>query len=224
MPDAFLFDLDGTLIDSEPSHKQAEIETFKLFGIEVLESDLEPYVGTTLPAMLAGLGKAKGFSIDPEEFRAREEPLLSSYFSTRIRPFEDAFELVKSLNGSKLAIVTSSMRWYLDRAVEAFPELGSWFQVHICQADVMDGKPSPEGYILAARYLGVDPRKCIVIEDSQNGARAGVAAGAQVIGVDRAQANHLEGIVWRSVSDLREMIGFPDWFGSHAEPSRQLRT
>lgn len=205
MPDAFLFDLDGTLIDSEPSHKQAEIETFKLFGIDVVESDLDPYMGTTLPAMLEGLGKAKGFSIDPEEFRTREQPLLSSYFSTRINPFQDALGLVANLNGVGLAIVTSSMRWYLDEALNHFDFLRDRFSVHVCQADVIEGKPSPEGYLLAAERLGVAPKRCMVVEDSVNGVRAGIAAGAKVIGIDRSGRGHLNGVAGQVVSDLRQI-------------------
>lgn len=205
MPDAYLFDLDGTLIDSEPSHKHAEIETFKLFGIEVVESDLDPFMGTTLPAMLEGLGKVKGFSIDPEEFRRVEEPLLSSYFSTRIKPFDDALELVASLNGAQMALVTSSMRWYLEKAVATFHFLSS-FSVVVCQSDVKEGKPNPEAYLLAASRLGVEPSRCLVIEDSVNGVRAGIAAGAQVLGIDRNGRNHLAAIASRTVQDLRVLI------------------
>lgn len=178
--DAIIFDLDGTLLDSEPWHKRAEIETFCQLGRTITEADLTPYVGTTLPHMLGGL--APGLSV--EEFLEIERPILANFIRNEMSAFADAERLVSRLQ-VPLALATSSMAWYLDTATERFPWLASRFAVRRCQADVTRGKPDPEIFLLVCRDMGVAPERCLVIEDSENGVAAGRAAGCKVVAVQR---------------------------------------
>lgn len=178
--DAVIFDLDGTILDSEPWHKRAEIAAFGQLGISISEADLMPYVGTTLPHMLGGL--APGMTV--EEFLRVEQPILSGFIEREMEAFADAERLVNRLS-MPLAIATSSMRWYLDTATARFPWLDSRFTVRRCQADVSQGKPHPEIFLLVCEALGTSPERCLVIEDSENGVRAARAAGCKVVGVQR---------------------------------------
>jgi len=178
--DAIIFDLDGTLLDSEPWHKKAEIEAFKTFGIEIGETDLIPFVGTTLPHMLGGI--APNLTVD--EFLAVEQPILAGYIAEQMEAFADAERLVDRLK-FPLALATSSMRWYVDATTQRFPWLESRFTVRRCQADITKGKPDPEIFLQVCEALGFEPGRCLVIEDSPNGVAAGRAAGCKVVGVQR---------------------------------------
>ena len=178
--DAIIFDLDGTLLDSEPWHKKAEIETFAHFGIEINEDDLIPWVGTTLPHMLGGIAP----NLTVEEFLAVEQPILAGYIAENMEAFADAERLVERLK-VPLALATSSMAWYVDATTRRFPWLSSRFPVRRCQADVSQGKPHPEIFLLVCEALGAPPANCLVIEDSANGGAAARAAGCKVVAVQR---------------------------------------
>lgn len=199
--DAIIFDLDGTLLDSEPWHKRAEIEAFKTFGIDISEADLIPYVGTTLPHMLGGLAP----ELTVEQFLEVEQPILAGYIETQMETFADAERLVNRLT-VPLALATSSMRWYVDATSKRFPWLESRFTVRRCQADISKGKPDPEIFLQVCEALGANPTACLVIEDSPNGVAAARAAGCKVVAVQR----HPE----LDLSAAHEVVGDLDrlWF------------
>ncbi len=202
-PLAYLFDLDGTIVDSEPWHKLAEIEAFAHFGIELDETILNPYMGNTLPVLVEGINNQFGRKITVDEFLEIEQPILQHYIEQKLEMFADARNLISILAKFKKAIVTSSMEWYLNSVLERFPVLKLEFDVHICQADVQNGKPHPEPYLLAAQRLNVDPESCVVFEDSKNGVASGNAAGCWVVGIDRERIGHLSEAD-RVVSSLNE--------------------
>lgn len=183
--EALLFDLDGTLIDSEPLHKQAEIETFAKFGVDVSSMDLQPYTGATLTAMLEGIGSDFGTSIAKESFMEVEIPILSTYIAERMRMFGDAIDFLDATRGVRRALVTSSMPWYVEKVLERFAELQCAFHCIVHGESVSFGKPDPEPYQMAAMLLGVEPDRCLVFEDSLNGIASGVRAGCRVVAIDR---------------------------------------
>ncbi len=200
---SYLFDLDGTIIDSEPWHKLAEIEAFSHFGIELDETVLNPYMGNTLPILVEGINDQFGRNITVEEFLEIERPILQNYIEQRMHMFVDAQNLISRLAEFNKAIVTSSMEWYLESVLRRFPVLKSEFDVHICQSNVTEGKPNAEPYQLAAKLLKIDPQNCIVFEDSVNGVASGKSAGCWVVGVDRESIGHL-GAADQVVSSLDE--------------------
>lgn len=189
--DAVIFDLDGTILDSEPWHKRAEIEAFGLLGRDVTEADLLPYTGTTLEFMLRGMtgnwDSPLGKEISVAEFLAVERPLLARHIQFDMEAFSDALRLLERID-VPCAIATSSMRWYLDETTRRFPILGERFSVRVCQADIREGKPHPEIFLLACSQLGIDPKQALVIEDSKNGVLGAKAAGCKVVGVQRHPA------------------------------------
>jgi beta-phosphoglucomutase-like phosphatase (HAD superfamily) len=214
-----LADLDGTLVNSEPWHKRSERETFAKFGIEIEVADLQPYTGTTLPQMLAGIGERFGKLVPPEEFMEAQIPPFRKYIAESVHLFPDAERLVRRLispgflSGKapadtdhsspssqpgqphpvppRAAIVTSAMPWYMAAILERFPQLRAAFPVIVTQADVENGKPHPEAFLTAARKLGANPGDCVAVEDSVNGIRSARAAGCRVVGIDREGLGHL---------------------------------
>lgn len=177
---AVIFDLDGTILDSEPWHKKAEIEAFGLLGYSVVEEDLLPYVGTTLVHMLGAITPG----VTKERFLEVEQPILTRFIREEMVAFEDAVALLHRLH-VPCGLATSSLRWYVDETSARFGFLVDRFDVRLCADDVTFGKPHPEMFLKACERLEVDPGDALVIEDSRNGVLAALAAGCQTVGVDR---------------------------------------
>ena len=178
--DAVIFDLDGTILDSEPLHKRAEIEAFSQLGYEVTESQLMPLVGTPLRHMLSVI--TPGLQVDA--FLEVQVPLFKHLIREELELFADAVRLMNRLT-VPLGLATSSMPWYVDFTSEKFPILKERFAVRLCSADVINGKPDPEIFLSVCERLQQAPSRVLVIEDSQNGVRAAKAAGCYAVGVDR---------------------------------------
>lgn len=189
--EAFLLDLDGTIVDSEPWHKKAEILTFARFGLELQIEDLMGFTGMTLGAMLMGVGEKFGKRILVEDFLEIQKPLFRKIIGDEIELFPDALRFLTRLEKKRKAMVTSSLPWYLEAVSTKHPVLIDAFELRICAADVESGKPHPEPFQLAATRLGVEPANCVAVEDSANGVRSAKEAGCNVIGIDREGHGHL---------------------------------
>jgi len=204
--EAFLLDLDGTLVDSEPWHKKAEILTFARFGLDLEIEDLMGFTGMTLGAMLQGVGERFKKHIFVEDFLEVQQPLFRKIIDDEIELFPDALRFLKRFEKSRKAMVTSSLPWYLEAVSTKHPVLIDAFELRICAADVESGKPHPEPFQLAAARMVVAPEKSIAIEDSANGVRSSKEAGCYVIGIDREGHGHLERAD-RVVKSLDEIEG-----------------
>lgn len=176
MIDAILFDLDGVLIDSEGLYTEFWDKTEKIYptGISNFARHIK---GTNLDSIM------KLFK--PEE---RDDIMrrILEFDSRLVYPmFPGAEELLGELRAASVptALVTSSNPEKMDQLFRQYPHMAALFNTIVNGSMVSRGKPDPEGYLLAAAELGKDPRRCIVVEDSLQGIRAGRAAGCQVWGL-----------------------------------------
>ena len=181
--DAFLFDLDGVLVDSAEFHMKSWQELMKEKGIEFTEDDFRRTFGMTNDLILRRYFP----DTSPEEIRRmgeRKEEIYRELAHGRIKPISGANKFLEFLKsrGIHLALVSSTPRENIDFL---FKELGigRFFDVVISGSDIKRGKPDPECYIKAAQKLGVSPKKSWVVEDSQHGVDAGRSAGAKCIGI-----------------------------------------
>ena len=204
--EAFLLDLDGTLVDSEPWHKKAEILTFARFGLDLRIEDLMGFTGMTLGAMLQGVGEKFGKHIFVEDFLEVQQPLFRKIIDDEIELFPDALRFLKRCEKTRKAMVTSSLPWYLEAVSSKHPILIDAFELRICAADVESGKPHPEPFQIAAARMVVEPAKCMAIEDSANGVLSAKEAGCYVVGIDREGHGHL-GHANRVVQSFDEIEG-----------------
>jgi HAD superfamily hydrolase (TIGR01509 family) len=182
---AALWDFDGTLADTEPIWIDAEFELIGQLGGHWSVEHAHQLVGNSLVDSGAYILNTIGrHDLTPEWVVDQ----LISYVVHRVtsgpmqwRP--GAIELLEAFGaaGVPCALVSASYRVLLDAALARLP-MGT-FQTSIAGDEVQQGKPHPEPYERAARALGVDARRCVVIEDSEFGARSGNAAGAFVIAV-----------------------------------------
>ncbi|MDA0183356.1 HAD family phosphatase [Solirubrobacter phytolaccae] len=178
-----IFDCDGTLVDSEPLSGESWRRTLAPYGYTVTDADLEACLGTTYKRTHAFM--AERVAIPAAETLQRElHATLFGLYATHLKPFADALEAVAELRaaGVPMAVASSSVRERLDHTLAS---VGLEFGITIAGDEVSRGKPAPDMFLLAAERLGIEPKRCVVVEDSGPGVRAGRSAGMPTLGVCR---------------------------------------
>jgi HAD superfamily hydrolase (TIGR01509 family) len=181
-PAAVLWDMDGTLVDTEPYWLNAETELVHAWGGEWTAEDGLALVGSSLERSSLILA-SRGVQLDPDEIIQLLTDRVISQLGDNVPWRPGARELLVALHdaGVPTALVTMSIRRMADYIAEAagFPA----FDVVIAGDEVVNGKPDPEPYLRAAQALGVDPVDCIAVEDSEFGVASAVASGATTVAV-----------------------------------------
>lgn len=178
---AVLWDLDGTLVDSEPAHAEAFDAAIATLGLRVGHAFHAACLGASEDAVHAALVAETGAGLGLDDWRALK---WSHYarLAARISTRDEVATLATRLHaaGVPMAVVSNSTRDEVDLNLAA-TGLASLFDVTVTRHDVARGKPDPEGYLAAAARLGVAPATCVVVEDSPAGTRAGLAAGMTTV-------------------------------------------
>jgi HAD superfamily hydrolase (TIGR01509 family) len=182
--DAVMFDMDGLLVDSEPLWFLAEQAVMSRLGGTWSPGDQQVLVGGSMETTVSYL-LSKGTRSAPRATVARWliETMVDLLTTQPLPVMPGAVELLNEVRAAGLphALVTSSEPEIVDAVLS---RLGAGaFPVVVCAADVASTKPDPEIYLLAAEKLAVDPRRCVVIEDSPNGVAAAESAGCVVVAV-----------------------------------------
>lgn len=181
---AVLWDMDGTLVDSEPVWWGIEIAVLNSLGADWTEADCRAHVGNSLPASLdAWMARLPDGVITREGLAHRMYGEITRSLKDGVRFQPGALELLVALTAEAVpcALVSASYRFMVDAVVSHCPP--GAFEVTVAGDEVSRGKPDPESYLKAAGELGVDIERCVVLEDSPSGAAAGNAAGALVVAV-----------------------------------------
>jgi HAD superfamily hydrolase (TIGR01509 family) len=212
--DLIIFDCDGVLIDSEILSNRAEVELLKSFGIEFELGDyMAQFVGKSTKDVLKTIEASHNVSL-PAEFRRLAETQIFTAFKTELQPIPGIFELINSINTAK-CIASSSSLSRLDITLK-ITGLFDEFSPHIFSAEQVDrGKPAPDLFLFAAEQMQVDPDRCVVIEDSPYGVRAGVQAGMTVLGFtggSHIQPGHAERLLDEGAIDIcADMSQVSNW-------------
>lgn len=183
-PAAVLWDMDGTLIDSEPYWLASEASLAQSYGGQWTEQDGHDLIGKSLYDSSEVLRKKFGIEdLDVQQVIDTMTDAVIADIKKRLPFRPGALELLMELKrqGIKTALVTMSMRKMALTVTEQI-EFEA-FDVVVAGDDVLRGKPDPEPYLLAAKLLGVDIRDCIALEDSHTGLASAEAAGAHAIGI-----------------------------------------
>jgi HAD superfamily hydrolase (TIGR01509 family) len=183
-PDAVLFDLDGTLVDSERENTESVVLAARRMGVELNEEERLFVVGHSWNEIHATITRNHGLHIGLHEMIAAavyEKQALVARSGFRVLP--GAVELVTRLAGrSKLAVVTGASR---SEAEDALAGIGvrHFFTAVIAAEDYVRGKPAPDPYAQGLAALGANPKRCLAIEDATPGILSARAAGMRVIAV-----------------------------------------
>jgi HAD superfamily hydrolase (TIGR01509 family) len=192
---AVLFDMDGTLVDTEQLWGEAMSELAARLGGRMSDEARAATVGTSMGVAMEILHADLRIRRTEAELRhdaAWVEGRTAELMADGVEWRPGAPELLRSVRAAGLAtaLVTTTPRALADIVLRSIRSgLGEDpFDVTICGDEVPARKPDPAPYLQAMRALGVEPGECVVIEDSQAGISAGLAAGAAVLGVPAVQA------------------------------------
>ena len=180
---AVVFDLDGTLVDSEPRSHAAWRYVLEARGVMPDEALIRSFVGRRGRDVLTLLAdRLPGH--DPGALMAEAAAHVNAPGRPPLAPMPGAVELVRDIHahGLPLGLVTSAGRRYAERMLTQLG-LRDLFGVIVAAEDVAVGKPDPEGYARACRVLGVTAAACVAFEDAPAGIAAVKAAGMYCVAV-----------------------------------------
>jgi len=200
LPAGVIFDMDGVLLDSEPFICEAARRMFAERGLQVQPEDFLPFVGAGENRYIGGVADKYGLRVDIEEVKRRTYEIYLEIIRGRLQPLpgvQDFIEACRS-KGKKIAMATSADRVKADGNLREIGLAAETFDAIITGEDVVHKKPDPEIFVCAARKLGLDPSRCLVVEDAVNGVQAAKAAGARCLAL--------------TTSFTRDQLAGADWF------------
>lgn len=179
-----VFDLDGLLVNTEELYQDVGSELLRRRGRSFEPDLLDAMMGRPQQVSLSIMIDWHGLDDTVETLATETREIFVSLLESRLEPMPGAVQLVETiaLRGLPRGVATSSGPEF---AHDVLGRVGllERFDFVLTSADVVRGKPDPEIYLAAARRLAVDPREMLVLEDSQTGCRAAVAAGAAAVAV-----------------------------------------
>jgi len=207
-PRAVVFDLDGTLIDSEALVKDAHFAACAEIGVAMTDAQFLSLVGMHREANDLQLKGYYGDDFPLEHFIS----LTRAHVGDRVAPLKPgALELMDALDALALpfGLATSSRRPWVERHFAAHA-LTPRFRAVVTRQDVLEGKPHPEPYLHASKLLGAAPEDVLALEDSYAGVTSAHAAGCMTVMVpDLLLADdemHAKALVLTSLSDVPKLL------------------
>ncbi|MFC4121125.1 HAD family hydrolase [Nonomuraea zeae] len=181
--EAVFFDMDGLLVDSERVWLEIETEVMARLGAEWTPEHQAHLVGGSMERTVGYMLAVSGSGESPEAVASWMTGGMVTRLSQGVRVMPGASELLDALRaeGVPVGLVTSSLKEIADAVLESVGR--DRFDVVVTAGDVVRTKPDPEPYLTAAERLGVEPVRCVVLEDSPNGVAAATAAGCAVVAV-----------------------------------------
>ena len=179
---AVIFDMDGTLIDTERVSQAAWRRAAQDFRIEIPERILHAFVGCSIPNAMNMIDDEFDDPAFTERLFNRRHEIFDATWEDELELKPGAAEAVAAVRerGLAVALATSSVR---DRAITSMERLGlmELFDAAVFDEDIEHHKPAPDVYLVAADHLDIEPAQCVAVEDSFNGVRSGAAAGMRTI-------------------------------------------
>ncbi|MEV7024554.1 HAD family phosphatase [Kitasatospora sp. NPDC093558] len=180
---AVLLDMDGTLVDTEDFWWQAEASLFAELGYALDEADRAQVVGGPMTRVIDYLIARTGVDLSPADLTVLINQRFVDLLGGGVPLMPGAERLLNTLaaHGIPAALVSASHRHIIDIVLRS---LGAeHFAFTVAGDEVPRTKPHPDPYLEAARRLGADPARCVVVEDAPTGVKAAEAAGCPVIAV-----------------------------------------
>ena len=212
---AVLFDMDGTLVDSEKLWEVALQVLYSRLGGELTPAVRDATVGGSAESLMQIIYTDLGLDPDADEMAAHSDWLhdyTADLFDGGLPWCDGARELLDTLADSAvpMALVTNTRRALTERALDSIGR--HYFAASVCGDEVVRAKPAPDPYQRAAALLGFDPAQCLAVEDSVTGAASAENAGCTVLVVpndvevpDSARRRHVTSLLGLDVARLREI-------------------
>lgn len=181
--DAVFFDMDGLLVDSERVWLEIETGVMARLGGRWTPEHQTHLVGGSMESTIAYMLAVSGAAVAPELVREWMVTGMVARLTAGVSVMTGASELLDALRAERVpvALVTASLGEITDAVLKSVGR--ERFDAVVTADDVTRTKPDPEPYLTAAKLLGVEPVRCVVLEDSPNGVAAATAAGCAVVAV-----------------------------------------
>jgi len=210
--EAVVFDLDGVIVDSEHVWEEVRAAYTRESGGRYTERATRDMMGMSAPEWSAYMASELGVPGTPEEINAAVVERMLARYGEAPPLIPGAVDAVRAIAKRwPVAIASSSNRELID-VVLAAAGLADVVRVAVSSEEVERGKPAPDVYLEAARRLGVDPSRCVAVEDSENGIRSAKAAGMSVVAIPNqhfppdAEALAQADVVLGSVAELTPQV------------------
>jgi HAD superfamily hydrolase (TIGR01509 family) len=183
---AYIFDCDGTLVDSMPIHYVCWVESLRKNGAtyDFTEDEFYYYAGVPEKDTVIILNKQHGTNIDPDAVVEMKAESFKRRIS-EIQPIRPVADYARSLYGSAPISVASGSEAPIVHACLKATDLFDLFPIIITPENVKHGKPAPDMFLLAAEQMGVAPADCLVFEDGRSGLEAAKVAGMEAVFIPR---------------------------------------
>lgn len=180
--EGYIFDCDGTLVDSMPLHYRAWSASFLHHNAPFEFSEARFYASAGVPdrETVAALNKEYGCTLDADSIHHHKLEFFTKHLH-ELEAVPAVADVVRSVHGRSPISVASGSDLSLVNPSLRIVELHHFFEIIVTPADVERGKPAPDMFLLAAERMGVAPEKCLVFEDGQAGIEAANAAGMQSV-------------------------------------------
>lgn len=218
--DAVIFDMDGVLCDSEHVSRVVGTAVFEqLYNLKVKPEDFAPFTGTGEAAFLEGVARVhdvSGFDVD-EAKRCFFELYVSGGYTLQLKAFTGIPGLISRVAqlGLKVGVASAADAVKVDANLNAIGLPRDTFDFVTSSDDIERKKPAPDVFLAAARGLGVEPNRCVVVEDAVAGVQAALAAGMRCVAVATSlDAEALSAAGAHIVRDQPAFIELADLFGS----------
>lgn len=209
--DAIIFDMDGTLIDSMWMWKQIDIDFLTDHNIEFEESLSKEIEGMSYTETAEFFIEKFKFDYTLDEIKKIWYDMAKDYLENRVKLKDGIPELLELIKEDKIpmAIGTSASKEFADIALTS-NEIMPYFETIVTSCEVEKGKPFPYVFLEVARRLGVDPKKCLVFEDTEAGVDAALNAGMDVVAVHDASSEEYKEVIMEKatkyVYSVRELF------------------
>lgn len=212
---ALIFDMDGLMIDSERLYFEVEKDIARKFGREVKDETLWKMMGRKPIEGMEIYVQDLTLPVSAAEALTMRNTLMREKMQNDLIAMPGFLQIIQEFYGKlKLAVSTGAQKEFLDIAVD---KLGIRDRFDVLQSsdDIRTGKPHPEIFLKTCEKLGLEPRECIVLEDSENGVKAGKAAGCIVISVpspytdkqDFSRADYVVPDLYQAGDRIRALLG-----------------
>jgi HAD superfamily hydrolase (TIGR01509 family) len=180
--EAVVFDMDGVLVDTEHLWDEVREELTEEWGGRYTPEAQEAMMGMSSREWSRYLHETVGLREPPEAINDEVVRRMLARYEIELPVVPGAVEAVRNLAaaGLRLAVASSSNRELIDAVIDRLG-LTAFFEVTVSSEEVERGKPAADVYLEAAHRLGIEPSRCVAIEDSASGIRAARAAGMRVI-------------------------------------------
>ena len=206
--EAFLFDMDGVLVDNCRYHVLSWLKFAERHGGRITEREILDWMGAPGRDYIARMFDREVAPAQVERLLAEKEALYRELFRAHLQPRDGLLELlaVAKRRGIGCAVVTGGSRDNVDFVLDGLG-IREYFACIVDSSRYRRGKPAPDCYLEAARQLGVKPEACVVFEDALNGIAAAQAAGMRVVAITGTNPAKVLAAArpWRVVDSFAEL-------------------